>query len=227
MAKAIRGDKSVDEHFDKMTDKAERILDKKTINNGLSDHCQSETESDFFNVENLRLSQNYQELIGVKKALLTIPVDKPGRQEFFRVHPDTDLCLETAIFELKEDRENYLVAPALWAELPGEIVPKILFTTINRQGVLRLWPIRLPGEDGPLDKWNKSALEAAEIAKTKWIRLASKISLGAYEVFEASGDLPEPEWPDVTFQEILKIAFKDHFINSMDHPVIGRLRGVS
>jgi hypothetical protein len=70
-------------------------------------------------------------------------------------------------------------------------------------------------------------LEAAGIAKKKWIRLASSISLGAYEVFEASGDLPEPEWPDVTFQEILKIAFKNHFINSMDHPVISRLRGTS
>jgi len=183
--------------------------------------------ADAFNVENLRLPQNYQKLIGVKKALLTVPVLKPNRQEFFRVHSDKDFCLETEILELKEDRESYLVDSDLWAELPGEIIPKILFTTINRQGVLRLWPIRLPGEDGRLDAWNQSALEAAEIAKKKWIRLASKISLGAYEVFEASGDLPEPEWPDVTFQEILKIAFKDHKIDSMDHLVIGRLRGVS
>jgi hypothetical protein len=53
------------------------------------------------------------------------------------------------------------------------------------------------------------------------------MSLGAYEVYEATGDFPEPEWPDATFQEILKIAFKNHFIKSMDHPVIGRLRGES
>ncbi len=204
-----------------------KMTEKKTINNDSPDQHKPETGSDSFNLEKLRLSQNYQELIGVRKALLTIPVRKPGRQEFFRVHPDKDRCLETAILELREDRESYLVDPDLWAELPGEIVPKILFTTINRQGVLRLWPVRLPGEDGRLDAWNQSALEAAEIAKKKWIRLASKISLGAYEVFEASGDLPEPEWPDVTFQEILKIAFKNHFIKSMDHPVIGRLRGVS
>ena len=224
---AIHKNNSVDEHFDEPTDDAERILGEKAINNDSSDHCQPEAESDFINLEKLRLSQNYQELIGVKKALLTVPVRKPDRQEFFRVNPDKDRCLETAILELRDDRESYLVDPEFWSELSGEIIPKILFTTINRQGVLRLWPIRLPGEDGRLDAWNQSALEAAEIAKKKWIRLASKISLGAYEVFEASGDLPEPEWPDVSFQKILEIAFKDHFISSMDHPVIGRLRGIS
>jgi hypothetical protein len=204
-----------------------KIIEEKTIDNDSPNHHKPETESDLFSVEKLRLSQNYQELVGVKKTLLTVPVRKPGRQEFFRVHPGEDWCLETAILELKEDRESYLVDPEIWPELSGEIVPKILFTTINRQGVLRLWPIRLPGEDGRLDAWNQSALEAAEIAKKKWIRLASNISLGAYEVFEASGDLAEPEWPDAPFEEILRIAFKNHFINSMDHPVVGRLKGVS
>jgi hypothetical protein len=223
MAIKIHEGNKVDGHFDKLSDGAEGILGK----NGSSDQYQLKTESDFFNLEKLRLSQNYRKLIGVKKALLSVPVRKPGRQEFFRVHPEEDWCLETALLELKEDRESYLVDPEFWSELSGEIAPKILFTTINRQGVLRLWPIRLPGEDGRLDEWNQSALEAAGIAKKKWIRLASSISLGAYEVFEASGDLPEPEWPDVTFQEILKIAFKNHFINSMDHPVISRLRGTS
>jgi hypothetical protein len=38
-------------------------------------------------------------------------------------------------------------------------------------------------------------------------------------------DLPDPEWPEVSFQEILKIAFKDKIIQSIDHPVIQRLRG--
>lgn len=48
---------------------------------------------------------------------------------------------------------------------------------------------------------------------------------GAYEVFEASAGLGDPEWPDVTFKEILKIAFKEQFIDSIDLHVIKRLRG--
>ena len=65
--------------------------EESTITNDLSDKSKIGTDSDFINLEKLRLSQNYQELIGVRKALLTVPVRKPGRQEFFRVHPAEDI----------------------------------------------------------------------------------------------------------------------------------------
>jgi len=180
---------------------------------------------DPFSLSRLRLSQNFSETVGVKKALLTVPVRKPGRQDFVRVHPDPGWHLETAVLEVKEDRETYLVDPEIWPEMPGEIVPKALFTTINRQGVLTLWPVRLPGEDGRHDEWNRSALEAADMAQSRWIRVAANMYLGAYEVFEAAASLPEPEWPGVEFQQVLKIAFKDRFIRDLDHPVVRRLLG--
>jgi hypothetical protein len=184
-------------------------------------------ENDVFdNIDSLRLSQNFSESVGVTKALLTVPVRKPGRQEFIRVRPGNDWCLQTAILELKEERISYLVDPALWAELPGEVVPKILFTTLSRQGVLTLWPIRLPGPDGRQDHWSRSALDAAEMAKKRWIRVAANMGLGAYDVFTASSDFQEPEWPDVSFKEILKIAFRDQYIKDFDHPVMQRLRGL-
>lgn len=181
---------------------------------------------DGFNLDNLRLSQNFAESVGVTKALVTVPVRKPMRQEFIRVRPGDDWSLPTAILELKEDRISYLVDPSLWTELPGEVIPKILFTTINRQGVLTLWPVRLPSPDGRQDHWSRSALEAAEMAKTKWLRLAANMSLGAYELFVASSDIPEPVWPDVSFKEILKIAFRDQYIRDIEHPVVQRLKGL-
>ena len=46
-----------------------------------------------------------------------------------------------------------------------------------------------------------------------WVRVTANMSLGAYEIFEASGDLPEPVWPDFSFQEILKIAFRDRIVD--------------
>lgn len=178
-----------------------------------------------FDPSKLRLSQNFAETVGVKKALITVPVRKPGKQDFVRVHPSDDYRLETAVLELKEERETYLVAPELWTELPSELTPKALFTTINRQGVLTLWPVRLPGEDGRLDEWNASALQAAEMAQKDWVRVAANMSLGAYEVYEATGDLPDPVWPEMAFSDILKVAFKDHYITEIDHSVIRRLRG--
>jgi len=178
-----------------------------------------------FDPSNLRLSQDFSVLAGVKKALITVPVRKPNRQEFIRVHPSEGYQLETAVMELKEEREIYLVDRPLWPELPSELIPKVLFTTMNRQRVLTLWPVRMPGEDGRLDEWNASALEAAEMAKASWVRVAANMALGAYEVYQATGDLPEPEWPDLEFREILKVAFKDRFITDLDHPVIRKLRG--
>lgn len=178
-----------------------------------------------FDPTRLRLSQDFENKIGVKKALLTVPTRKPDRQWFVRVHPSADWRLDTAVLELKEERETYLVEPALWGELPGEVVPKLLFTAVNRQGVVFVWPVRLQGSDGKWDEWNRSAMEAAQMATKGWIRIAANMSLGAYEVFEATAELPEPEWPDIGFDQLLKIAFKDRFIRDLDHPVVRRLRG--
>ena len=178
-----------------------------------------------FDPSNLRLSQNFAESIGVKKLVTTIPVRKPGKQDFVRVHSDPDFRMETAILELKEERESYLVASNLRAELEGEFTPKILFTAINRQKVLFLWSIRLPAEDGRHDQWNASALEAASMAQKDWIRISSNMDLGAYDIFQSKGVLAEPEWPDIDFTKILEIAFKDRYIDDIDHPVLRRLRG--
>lgn len=181
--------------------------------------------SDKFDPTHLRLSQDFASIAGVKKALITVPVRKPTRQEFVRVHPDDAYRLQTVVLELKEERETYLVSPDLWSELPGELVPKLLVLTMNRQNVLTIWPIRLPGEDGRIDTWNESALTAAEMARDRWVRVAANMSLGAYEIFEATGDLPEPTWPEMEFRDILEIAFKGRFIEDLDHPAVRRLKG--
>ena len=62
-------------------------------------------------------------------------------------------------------------------------------------------------------------------ARGRWIRLVPNMSLGAYEIYEASGEIPEPEWPELSLQEILQIAFKGRYITQDDHPVIRHLRG--
>jgi len=184
-----------------------------------------EEKDNRFDLTRLRLSQNFESIIGVKKALLTVPVRKPNRQEFVRVHPDESMHFPTAVLEVKEDREIYLVDKPLWSELPGEIIPVVLFTAINRQGVVFLWLARLPKSDGRHEEWSRSALEAAQMAKSNWVRVAANMSLGAYEVVQASGDLSEPEWPDVQMEKLLEVAFKDHYISDFSHPIIRRLRG--
>ena len=178
-----------------------------------------------FGLANMRLTQDFTSTIGVKKRITTIPVRKPTRQEFVRVHPDPAYQLDTAVVELKAEHETYVVSPNLWPEVSGELIPKRLVLTMTRQNVLILWPIRLPGEDGRIDTWNQSAMIAADRASQCWVRVASDRHLGAYELFEAPADLPEPEWPPITFQEVLDIAFRDRQIDDINHPVLKQLRG--
>ena len=142
-----------------------------------------------------------------------------------RVHPDPAFRLETVILEFKEEGESYLVASELWSELVGELTPKILFTAINRQKTLFIWPVRLPGEDGRHNEWNASALEAAQLAQSKWVRVSANMNLGAYEIFEANSELTDPEWPETDFTKILETAFKGRYIKDLDHPALRRLRG--
>jgi hypothetical protein len=174
----------------------------------------------------LRLDQSFADTVGVKKHLVTVPVRKPNRQDFVRVHSHLEYRLTpAAIIEVKEDREVYLVTPNIARELAGEFTAATLFTTIDRQGVLHLWPVKLPGPDGKHNEWHRSAAEAAELAMKGWIRVTANMSVGAYEVFEAIGDLPEPEWPEIPLPEILKIAFSDRIVDRTDHPLVQRLRG--
>jgi hypothetical protein len=184
---------------------------------------------DPFDPGSLRLSQDFAASLGVKKALLSVPVRKPDKAWFVRVHPDENYRLQTAVIELKEDRgaETYLVSPSLWPELATEATfsPRAFFTAINRQGVVFLWPIRLPGADGRVDEWSRTALEAADMAARGWVRVAANMVLGAYDVFQATGTLADPEWPEVPFCELLRVAFKDRFIDDPNHPVLRRLRG--
>jgi len=180
---------------------------------------------DPFDPARLRLSQEGGAEVGVRKALLTVPIRKPNRQWFVRVHPDEAYRLQVALLELKEERESYLVQPDLCPELPGEVSPMLLVTAINRQGVVFLWPIRMPDLNGRIDAWSQSAMGACELAMNRWVRVASNMSLGAYDVYEATGELAEPAWPEVEFKELLRIGFGDRFITSLDHPVIRRLRG--
>jgi hypothetical protein len=183
------------------------------------------SSEDPFDLKNLRLSQDFVENAGVKRLITTIPVGKPKDQDFVRVHPDPQYRAALATIDLRDERETYLLPPPIARELPGEFAMNMLFTAINRQGVVRLWPVKLPAPDGRTLEWHRSAMEAAHHAMKRWVRVKANMSLGAYEIWEAEASIPDPEWPELPFQELVRIGFKDKLITGFDHPVIKRLRG--
>jgi len=181
----------------------------------------------FPDIEQLRLTQDFSSPANTKKMLLTVEVRKPNRQEFFRVRPGAEWQLATYVLEVKErqKRELYLVHSDLWEELRADIVARILFTTINRAGVVFLWPVGLPNKDGSFNHWFRSAYEAAQLAMTTWVRATSDTDRCVYDIYKANGDLPDPEWPEEDFQTLVHRAFKNRFIATTKHPVLRRLRG--
>lgn len=182
---------------------------------------------DPFDPESLRLGTDYSEGLGVRKVISTIPNRKPNKSEWFRVRPGEDWRVQTAVLELEKgvERSTYLVAQSLWADLSGEITPAMLLTCVNRAGDLFLWRVKLPGPDSRSNTWTDSALQIAKAAETTWCRMVSDMNNGIYTHFEPRHDLPDPKWPSISFREIIRIAFRDRMIESLDHPVLRELRG--
>jgi hypothetical protein len=183
--------------------------------------------ADPFDPARLRLSQNFTATAGVKKPLTRVPVDKPNKESWFRINPNPEYRMEALVLELKSSHEKYIVVPELKETLAPEttISPRLLVTAITRGGTLFIWPMRVPGPDGRTDGWTRSAWQAAELAMTSWVRMTANMENGSYDVLQATASFCDPVWPEITFRDLLAIAFRDSVIDKIDHPALQRLRG--
>lgn len=176
-------------------------------------------------LKKLALPQDYQNMTGAKKLWTNIPVRKPSKTEFFRILDDEEYTISAAIIELKDEGETYLIDPDLLVDLLEWAVPIQVCVAVSRMGALMIWPVKLPQERR--NPWHDTALQAAELAKTKWICMRANMNAGCYELLEATGNLPEPTFPteELTFKKMLELAFRDFYVDSLDHPLVLRLSG--
>jgi hypothetical protein len=181
---------------------------------------------DPFDPANFKVSQDYMATAGVKKATTVVRVTKPDKTWFVRVNPDPTYQMTAYLFELRDESETYLIRPDMLPEMGDMAIPKAIYTAKTRQGLVFLWPVKLPDADGKIDDWNKSAMEGASIARDSWVSIRSNRSAGFYDVLEAAVTLSEPDWSDLPpFRKLLEVAFTGKVIDSADHPVLKRLRG--
>ncbi|ORA12612.1 hypothetical protein BST16_16845 [Mycobacterium asiaticum DSM 44297] len=164
--------------------------------------------------------------IEVERVLTAVPVRRPKRTEFFRVHPD--FVLDTLLLERDSgmDKDSYLVVPELQHLVLPELRRTRLFVAITKRGTVFLWPVKLPMEGNDSGRRvAETALQGAEQAKRSWVRLSWSRDLGGYEMLRAKGDLGTPQWPEKSFRDLIEIAFQHHLINRPDHEVIRELAG--
>ena len=175
--------------------------------------------------DDIVLPQDYQNTTAAKRLFTNIPVRRPGKTEFFRVLDDENYTITAATIELKEENETYLIGTDLLVDLSEFIVPVQVVVAVSRMGALMIWPVKLPQERR--NAWHDTALQAAELAKKKWICMRANMSAGCYDILEATAELPEPEFPtnELSFQRMLELAFKDFYVDSLEHLLVLRLTG--
>lgn len=183
---------------------------------------------DPFDLDALRLAPDL-DAFDVEKILTTVPVRRPGKNEFFRVRDDDDFVIDGYVLEHESemDRTMFWVAPDLRSALVEHLRKVRLFTCIDKRSNVFLWPAKLPTVDGSAAarSWYLSGLRAAEEAKKLWVKITGNKSIGAYDVHVALGDLGDPQWYEHTFAELIELAFHDKVIDSMDHAVIREING--
>jgi hypothetical protein len=153
-----------------------------------------------------------------------IEVHKPSKNDIVRVHPDAgERLTRVPVFEFKQstNQELYLVMAGF--EIPEEIAELVtfvnLFRAINQLHVEFVWPVKT-GDN----LWNQSSQECVYTAMKQWIRVFNKRTY--YEPRPMRAVIPEPEWSNLSFEQLIGTAFADRLINSPDHKVIRLLQGL-
>jgi hypothetical protein len=165
-----------------------------------------------------------QSLLQVEEGVLSIPVRKPKTDEFFRTREEFVQDLPLLQVEISERKELFWVAPSFRSHLMDRLGWFRVYACINRNATVFLWPISL-NDSAIARRWRDTALVIAEEALESW---RTKITReGCYAPGRARGDLPEPVWPTMTYDEIVRMAFSadDRTIRSADHYVIRLING--
>lgn len=176
-------------------------------------------------VDALRLAIPNPEL-GTDEAISCIQVCKPNKQSFFRVHPDSDFRLQVPLIHMAQERQWYFADQQLWSNLSEELVNFHLMTCIDVFGGIFLWPIK-PLDPNRPNSWTQSALEAVDLATSNWVRIIPELAQSKYRIKVAASKLDQPNWPDLSFLEMINKAFEESYISDLDHPVVKRLRGIA
>jgi hypothetical protein len=198
-----------------------------------ADTSSSDPEAGFNPFDMARIRANEPLIETASEELVRISVSKPRKNVFFRVHPEPEYAAKITIIEYAEEgvigSDLYFVAPipglAAEAHAAADKAAKsvTLFTCMTRAGTVFLMPCTNP-TGGHGDAWHVSALRVAELAKTKWLKRTTQG--GAYVPVVAKVDIPEPNWPADSLEDLMRKGFgDDHVITSAQHPVLKTLAG--
>jgi hypothetical protein len=171
------------------------------------------------------LGRPIDEIIASEKLLTSLPVRKPKRDEWIRIH--MEISARVHIYEARDENTFYIVLPGVVEPLQDVVRYVQLSLAVNYSGGVFVWPVTVPTERKP-HRAHITAFAAVEKAAREWIR----ISWGKdeYDVYRRSSAKIEPAWPEeiTNASEMLRFAAKAggiEIIDSLDHPVVRAFQG--
>lgn len=176
-------------------------------------------------IEALRIPASYGATLGVKKILTNVPVGKPKKTQFFRVHPNSNMSFDVLLLDDKDNRDYYILNQEVAQVISNLVRPTTLRAAIDRNDNVFLIPVPLPGEDGNRNQWHQSLAQNLQHAESNWIRMTANMYVGGYDIYQAESKLEEPEWPDADIAKLIEVAFRGKIITTLDHPVVQSLLG--
>jgi hypothetical protein len=155
-------------------------------------------------------------------------------EDFVRLHPDeenywsSELCfVSVPIKGQKRDTLHLIDEELAMKYLPSARIKRFrlaLATKPNDVFFLCHIPTR-----NLKNKFNETALDGCEKAKTLWTEVTSRKDEGVEEykvTFSKDHDaFPEPNWPKQSLDELILVTFKGRMIDREDHPALLRLTG--
>jgi hypothetical protein len=174
-----------------------------------------------------------RDLPGVKGAsavgIVSISVAKtPGKNEFFRTHPDFRPVVSIVDLEVGMERQYFAVTDAMVEALAGigiSVSLHTIYLTVTAHGAVKIVPIRHAGMDGEQNEYNRTKEIGLLQGVKRWVRLYTDRENKCYKVFPAPEDrFPDPQWPDLKPAKIFRLAFRDkgRLVDSPEHPLVQR-----
>jgi hypothetical protein len=119
------------------------------------------------------------------------------------------------------------VAGAVLSRFSKQTKPYTIVLTVpfsgSVQGTPFLWPVRVLDDDED-NSWLTSASIAMTDCEGQWMKVQR--SETEYYTEPPGGKLPDPKWPEESFQKLLLLAFGKRVIKSMDHPALLAAEGI-
>lgn len=167
----------------------------------------------------------------VTKPIVTVAIRKPRANEFVRASRDPAYVVPAAWFVAHAIGKNtldelFMVHPSMQQLLGKGVFKASLVLAINRAGEPFLWLLKLPRGDGHNfgGTWNESGRACAEMAKDKWLKVDSNMAEQRYDPLPAKTTFPDPVWPTLTLNELLKKALPEGKLIRDTNHIVFRLR---